>query len=158
VNLTTIEPVAQITIAPMVRLVDLDGNPVPDCERHVPTCPPDPDDPAEWPESNDVDGWHWETGPELDPGDVDAAAAALEDLPFPDAPDADPALAFPGIAPLIERMGIMPVSGGAPEPFEPTAEDLADYGRWSAELDARRDQVAFYATHPLAEFHALRTD
>jgi len=156
-HLTTIEP-ARITGTPMVCLVDIHGEPVPDAERHVPTCPPDPDDPAEWPESNDVDGWYWELGP--DPSDAEAAAATLEDLPFPDAPDADPAIRFPGVASLAERLGIAPIAGGSPEaePFEPTAEDLADYSRWSAELDARRDSIDFYARHPLGEFNALRTD
>jgi hypothetical protein len=48
-----------------------------------------------------------------DDREFDAAMDALEDLP-------------------------LPISGGAPEP-EPSPEDLADYARWSEDLDRRRD-------------------
>jgi hypothetical protein len=48
-----------------------------------------------------------------------------------------------------------PLSGGAPEP---TAEDLEDYGRWSEDLDRRREAEDFYRRHPLAEFNADRED
>lgn len=145
---TTNEPVAKITLYPLVQLVDLAGDPVPDCERFTPTCPPDLDDAAEWPESNDVDGWRWEPT-ELDPDDlsdeqVDAMFADLE----PDAPDWDPAIAFPGRRPLAERAGrrVPPVSGGSPDEdlspaFTPSAADWDDYRSWSEALDARRDQL-----------------
>jgi hypothetical protein len=64
--------------------------------------------------------------------DVAMLAADVHPLPFgdgPDAPDADPMLAFPGARPLAERLGIPPVSGGAPEPepFTPSEEDWRDY-------------------------------
>jgi hypothetical protein len=145
------EPIPpRITIAPMVCLVDIHGGPVPDCERHTPTCPADLDDPAEWPESNDVDGWRWETGP--DPADVEAAAAALEDLPFTDAPDADPMIHFPGIACLADRLALPPLSGGAPSEadaqwwaqqadaparFVPSDADWSDYYAYRDRIDGR---------------------
>lgn len=139
---TTIEPVAQITGRPMVCLVDIHGDPVPDAERYTPTCPPDPDDPAEWPESNEVDGWFWCTSdPEGDvwPIDLAVAIAALEDLAViepeddedlgPDAPDADPSLHFAGIASVAERMALPPIAGGAPDYTD------ADYEDWLDSID-----------------------
>lgn len=57
-----------------------------------------------------------------DRADVEAAAAMLEDLPMP---------------------------GLEAEPYEPSAEDLADYHRWSLELEARRLGMAAY--EPTAE-------
>ena len=40
-----------------------------------------------------------------------------------------------------------PVAGGGPEPFEPTAEDWADYRRWAEELDAREELRAAEERH-----------
>ena len=45
------------TGAPYIHLVDIDGFDVPLAERFD-GPEPDPTDPAQWPESNDVDGWH----------------------------------------------------------------------------------------------------
>jgi hypothetical protein len=69
-----------------------------------------------------------------DDRDFDAAMAALEDLNVP------------------------PVCGGGPEPTE---ADLQDYGRWSEDIERRRnaDEVrAWYRRHPIAEFNAIRDD
>jgi hypothetical protein len=97
-------------------------------------------------------------GPHDRPFDDTAALVATWEPAGPDAPDADPAIASPGIASLaLRRAGIAPVAGGSPE-YEPTAEDMADYCQWSAELDARRDAEDFYRRHPLAEFNAIRPD
>lgn len=96
--------------------------------------------------------------------DVELMALDRHPLPFgdgPDAPDADPAIHFPGTPSLADRLGIRPIAGGSPqadEPFRPTAEDLADYAAWAAELDARRDQEDFYRRHPIAEFNRIRPD
>jgi hypothetical protein len=49
------------------------------------------------------------------PDDFDHAMAALEDLP-------------------------LPIAGGAPEPYQPTEEDLQDYDRWLQDLERRRDR------------------
>ena len=38
---------------PQVTLVDIHGRPIP---------PDDQGDAAAWPQSNDIDGWHWEPG------------------------------------------------------------------------------------------------
>lgn len=40
----------------------------------------------------------------------------------------------------VQVLDLAPVCGGAPAPFEPTAEDWEDVRRWSAECDAR-DQI-----------------
>jgi hypothetical protein len=87
--------------------------------------------------------------------------------PMPDEPD-DADRSIPADAVLVppELLDLAPISGGAPEdlpglecePYVPTAEDLADYAQWSAELDARRDQEDFYRRHPLSEFNAMRAD
>ena len=58
--------------------------------------------------------------------------------------------------------GITPlpaISGGCdPIPFEPSAEDLAEYGAWSDELERVQQARDWYAAHPLGEFNALRDD
>jgi hypothetical protein len=97
----------------------------------------------------DYDSPSW--GAEID---YEAAARAWGwDTVETDAPDADPAIGFPGLASLaLRRAGIAPVAGGSPD-YEPTAEDLADYGRWSEELEARRH------THDYLDgFNAVRPD
>jgi hypothetical protein len=86
---------------------------------------------------------------------LDVAMLIEQTHPFPlpdepDAPDASPFLAFPGIRPLAERMTLPPIAGGAPEP---TAEDLADYARWSEDLDRRRASDDY-----LAGFNRERQD
>jgi len=62
-----------------------------------------------------------------------------------------------------------------PAPFEPSAEDLDDYDRWSMQVQARRlgilpvsggspeealldEMRAWYRRHPISEFNAIRTD
>jgi hypothetical protein len=68
--------------------------------------------------------------------DVEMLAAGTHPLPFgdgPDAPDADPAIHFAGIASLAERMGIAPISGGSPEYSD---QDHADHMAWLDSLDA----------------------
>lgn len=77
----------------------------------------------------------------------------------PDAPDADPMIRFPGIAPLFERMP--PVSGGSPEgdeAFAPSPEDWAEYRRWSEDLDRRREMAEWYRRNPLEGLNRDRLD
>jgi hypothetical protein len=66
----------------------------------------------------------------------------LED--WADGPDSPP---IPGRAGRIDpaarrrwqaaELGVAPISGGAPEPFEPSEADWADYRRYAEELEAR---------------------
>jgi hypothetical protein len=70
--------------------------------------------------------------------DVRMLAAGVHPLPFgdgPDAPDADPQFAFPGIAPLAERLALPSISGGAPGHVY-TDQDHADHMAWLDSLDA----------------------
>jgi hypothetical protein len=103
---------------PFIHLVNPDGTDVACTERwEGPSGEIDPTDPAAWPESNLVDGWHW---------CVDEREAAqleheererLADLC--DAPDA-----------AWHRMmaeSVPPVAGGSPEP---------DFEAWLASVDA----------------------
>lgn len=48
-----------------------------------------------------------------------------------------------------EMLEDLPMPGLEAEPYEPSAEDLADYHRWSLELEARRLGMAAY--EPTAE-------
>jgi hypothetical protein len=110
---TTAGHPVQITTAPLVTLVDVDGLAVPSCEKDIPHVEPDPTDPADWPSW--TDNYFWETTD--DDARLDArlgalAAAALEDLPLP---------------------------GLEPGRYEPSAADLADYHAWSEDLERRRD-------------------
>jgi hypothetical protein len=45
-------------------------------------------------------------------------------------------------AQLIIEGSLPAISGGSPEPFEPSPEDWADYHAWSEDLDDRRRQVS----------------
>lgn len=135
-----------------ITLVDLDGGPVPIWEKDAPIVPAfDPDeesDPASWPAA--YDNHFWEPGAELgldDEEDVFGPIGPLPDLrdphdwpaEGPDGPDGDPAIAFPGIAPLAERMALAPICGGSEdaEPFTPSEADWEDYRAWAAEIEAR---------------------
>jgi hypothetical protein len=90
----------------------------------------------------------WGEPDRADTGEYPTAAAPIA----AEAPDSrDVALK------LMDAKSLPPLSGGSPE-FTPSAEDLADYAAWSAELDARRDAEDFYRRHPLDEFDAIRTD
>jgi hypothetical protein len=133
-NHSTASSAGTITGPPYVTLVDIDGYAVPSCEKDIPD-PPTFESAEEW--GAWADCYRYELG------------AAWAD--GPDAPDADPRIAFPGIASLAERLSIPPVSGGAP--YEPDERDLADYGRWSEELDRRRDAFDY-----LTRFNAERQD
>jgi hypothetical protein len=107
---------------------------------------------------------HLEECPELEPEDKAAAyealAGAFEPVPY-DSPewgedddlDIDPTPDQGWYHPsrLAEIAGIPPLSGGAPEPFEPTAEDLADYGRWLAQLERTRP---WYERNSIEQFNA----
>jgi hypothetical protein len=42
--------------------------------------------------------------------------------------------------------------------FEPDETDLADYARWSEDLDRRREMAGWYARNPLRAFNADRLD
>jgi hypothetical protein len=108
----------QITGAPFITLVDVDGFAVPSAERDIPHVEPDPTDPADWPAW--CDDWYWEP---TDPAEASAAAAALEDLPLP------------------------ALCGGSDEAFVPSEADWADYRAWCAEVDAREEIAAAEAAH-----------
>jgi len=87
--------------------------------------------------------------------DATMLVAGLHPLPFgdgPDAPEADPAMAFPLIRPLAERIAVPPVCGGGAA-YEPTAEDLADFADWAEEWRRRRDTEDY-----LARFNDVRDD
>jgi hypothetical protein len=117
---------------PQVTLVDIHGRPI---------VADDQGDAQSWPASNDVDGWHWEVS-EDDHAALEAAALEAE-TDRHDAPS-------PGEARWLTLMwseaaglpALPPISGGAPQPFEPTAEDWADYHGWSEDLDRRRRSVS----------------
>jgi hypothetical protein len=74
--------------------------------------------------------------PELDPDDDDADIEAigrfLQSLP--------------------------PIAGGAPAPYEPTPEDLADMAAWSEDLERRREMLSWYERNPIRSFNADRLD
>src|SRR4051794_34996759 len=95
----------------MVQLVDIDGDPVPDCERYTPTCPPDLEDPSDW--GPEWDNWTWSpTDPfaGIDQADVDAAAVALKDLET------------------------LPIAGGAPD-HKYSDQDPAAHVAWLQDPD-----------------------
>jgi hypothetical protein len=120
-----------------ITLVDIDGHPVPTYEKGLP--PHDPTDASQWLPSYEVDCVHYELPPdEMD--ELEAAAISAEC----DRRDAvDPPAAHERFAWLtLVVSDLPPISGGAPEPFEPTAEDWADYHAWSEDLDRRRRQVS----------------
>lgn len=152
-NLTTIEPVAQIT------LVNIDGDPV----QH------DPIDPWEWPDW--TDNWLYATDdepaesfpsqalPSRTDDDDDGAGHPLKPLPpipgrdeegdtgeFPPAPT-EPPEGWQGSASVGWAM-LPPLAGGAPDDA-----DYADYLEWSIELDDRRATEAY-----LAGFNEQRQD
>jgi hypothetical protein len=79
--------------------------------------------------------------------DADAGVILDVDLmirqahPFPFDPNSVTTEEFPPAGIEAIAAALPPVAGGSPEaePFEPTAEDLADLAAWSAELEARRN-------------------
>jgi hypothetical protein len=74
---------------------------------------PDHGEPANWPEWTDA--WFWEPGPEdMSPTAADIAWLAVNSI-------------------------LPPLSGGAPEPFVPTAADWADYHAFCREVDERHE-------------------
>jgi hypothetical protein len=96
---------------------------------------------------------------------LDAAMLADGSHPFPIPTVGDDDRTEPDdfAAAALEDLDIMPISGGAPdgdeaEPFEPTAEDLADFGKWSEELDRRREMLSWYERNPIRSFNADRLD
>jgi hypothetical protein len=106
--------------------------------------------------------------PAWDRDDMFLDAALLADgthpWPIPTVADDDRTEPDDFAAAALEDLDIRPVCGGSEEaePFEPSPEDLADYGRYSEALDAWRNMVdrsrAWYARHDIAEFNRLRTD
>lgn len=153
---TTIERPVQITIAPMVQLVDIHGDPVPDCERHTPVCDPDPTDPADW--GPGWDNFHWQLGPEPGPDDEGPGDDDFDDIDRADVDAADAALAD------LEYARLAPISGGSPD-HEYTDEDHASHMAWLQELDGSfppadraEEQRAWYRRNPIESFNRLRTD
>jgi hypothetical protein len=136
---------------PQVHLVDVDGCDVPLTERFE-GPEPDAGDPAEWPAW--TDDWYWE----VDPDEVAELHAlelerveALADGPHPSVGEAIWAQMAEGSLP--------PIAGGAPdEPFEPSAEDLADYAVWSERLDALRGDPTFPAPATAADRARFQAD
>jgi hypothetical protein len=64
--------------------------------------------------------------------------------PIPVTGDDDPTEPDDFAAAALEDLALPPVAGGSPDddgpaPYEPTAEDLADFGRWSEDLERRRN-------------------
>jgi hypothetical protein len=90
--------------------------------------------------------------PLMDPSEVDG----------PDAPDYGPSWSDHLHALITTGKTLpLPISGGAPEPYEATPEDLEDYDRWSEEVARRRaieSQRAWYRRNPLSRFNAERID
>jgi hypothetical protein len=130
--------IAQITAAPMVRCVNIDGSPVPEWERDIPFIEPDPTDPLDWPGWTDNFFWEatdmsaFEAWFRADDADEDARAQISGEAP--DGADI--------VRRMIEAGTLQPVSGGAPdddepEPFIPSALDWDDYRCWDEECDAR---------------------
>jgi hypothetical protein len=114
-----------ISLPPIVTLVDIDGFAVPVGEKDIPDVPPpDPADPADWPAW--TDNWLWAP---TDPEDGRSVQADAELVP-------------PELDPEAEDTGEFPPPGIDPEPYDPTPEDEADYERWLADLEARRDREA----------------
>lgn len=93
----------------------------------------------------------------LRPADVADAYAVLE-ADQPEVAWGDPAW---GSSDDLDGLDLPPISGGSPEY---TDQDHADHVSWLQELDGSypadqgEDSRRWYATHPLAEFNALRTD
>jgi hypothetical protein len=145
---------------PFLTCVELDGTQTPLTELWTgPSEGIDPTDASAWPESNLVDGWFYET----DLADV-ASLEALESERLADLADA-PDSAWNRM--MAESLPLPPIARSAPEPFEPSQEDLDDYRRWSDRLESLGDAMAFpdpagpddrrafqhdvrrfYATHP----------
>jgi hypothetical protein len=129
-----------MTSLPQVHLVDIHGFDVPTGEKDLP--PHDPADASQWPESVELDAIHYEVSDPAERAALEQAAISAE-CDRRDAVDPWVALMVSGALPAL--------SGGAPKPFEPTAEDWADYHGWSEDLDRRRqisdDEVAQLAAH-----------
>jgi hypothetical protein len=106
-----------------VHLVDFDGFDVP-CTERATEPEPDPTDANQWPASNLVDGWHWTISAPGELAAIEAEAVealeALSDAPRPGAGDSS-------WRAMMEASPIPPVSGGSPEPYQPTADDWAEY-------------------------------
>jgi hypothetical protein len=88
----------------------------------------------------DSDAWDADAGAVY----LDVELLSLGTHPFPYNPDADDTGEFPPAPLEAIAAALPPVAGGspdddAPEPFEPTAEDLADLARWSEDLERRRN-------------------
>jgi hypothetical protein len=105
---------------PQVTLVDIHGNPI---------VPPDPTDPANWPAA--CDNHFWQV---TDPEELAALEAAelerLEELA-----DAPPTSQEDRWAQWLIESSLPPLSGGAPEPYEPTEADWAAYRRHFDQAD-----------------------
>jgi hypothetical protein len=100
--------------------------------------------------------------------DVEMLRAGTHPAPFgpePDGPD-DGDRSIPAgtvlVPPVLEDMAaaLPPISGGSPDDdgpeFIPSPEDLQDYGRWSEDLDRRREMLSWYERNPIAAFNADR--
>jgi hypothetical protein len=75
---------------------------------------------------------------ELEAIDAELFAAECDRRDAVDAPGDRPWITLM----MSESSGLPPISGGAPEPFTPSAEDWADYHGWSEDLERRRRQVS----------------
>jgi hypothetical protein len=122
-----------------VHLVDVNGYDVPVGEKDLP--PHDPTDAANWPAW--TDNFYWEVEPDEHAALEAAEVERITDIL--DAPQPSPGEAI--WAQLMIEGSLSSVSGGSPdaEPYQPTAEDWADYHGWSEDLDRRRpplDQVS----------------
>ena len=117
-----------------ITLVEIDGSPTPAWAKGLP--PHDPHDASQWTESIEIDAIHYEVS---DP-DERAALEAAEVERIQDILDAPQPSAGEAIWAQLMIEGSLPaVSGGAPvEPFEPTAEDWAEYHRVFDEIDRRQ--------------------
>jgi hypothetical protein len=94
--------------------------------------------------------------------DVELIQLGTHPWPIPTVGDDDRTEPDDFAAAALEDLALPPISGGAPadEPatFEPTAEDLADFGRWSEALERRREMAEWYGRNPIAGFNADRPD
>lgn len=121
-----------------ITLVEIDGSPTPTWLKGLPAH--DPTDASQWAESIEIDAIHYEVS---DPDERAALERAAIEAECDRRDAVDPPAADDRFGWLTFVVGdLPPISGGAPEPFEPSPADWEDYARWSEDLDSRRRQVS----------------
>jgi hypothetical protein len=145
-----------MSLPQLVTLVDVDGYTIPVTERAA-DPEPDPTAPQNWPDWCDNFFWMISDPDELAELEAAEIDRILELVDGPQASDrayADRDAASRLVESLIES-SLPPVSGGSPEAFSPSPEDLEEYAVWSASLDGMSMPQEASREERIATYHAF---